>query len=93
MMSSWLATAYSVKMSFFNGVMELSIWNSSVIRPAELLWLFFLTVIMLTLSMREIALDLTTHVLINAMPLGGASLVRIAQFRRIMMGTVGLRLV
>ena len=46
---------------------------------SELPWGFFLTVITLSLSMRDNALDLTTHVGSNAMPLGGASLVRIAQ--------------
>jgi hypothetical protein len=90
MMSSWLATAYSMKMSFFYGVKEPAIGNSSVIRPAELPWRFFLTVTPFSLSMRENALDLTTHIFVDAMPLGGASLVRIAQFRRIMTGTAGL---
>ena len=32
-------------------------------------------------------LDLTMHTFLNAMPLGGASLVRIAQFGRVMTGT------
>ena len=79
-----------MKMSFFYGVKEPAIGNSSVIRPAELPWRFFLTVTPFSLSMRENALDLTTHIFVDAMPLGGASLVRIAQFRRIMTGIAGL---
>jgi hypothetical protein len=37
-------------------------------------------------------LDLTMHIFLNAMPLGGASLVRIAQFGRIMTGTTSVAL-
>ena len=37
-------------------------------------------------------LDLTMHIFLNAMPLGKASLVRIAQFGRIMTGTAELNL-
>lgn len=37
-------------------------------------------------------LDLTMHIFLDAMPLGKASLVRIAQFGRIMTGTAGLNM-
>jgi len=79
-----------MKMSFFFGVKEPAIRTSLVIRPAELPRRFLLTVTPFSLIMRENALDRTTHIFVDAMPLGGASLVRIAQFRRIMTGTAGL---
>ena len=53
-------------------------------------WQSFLTVTQFPLSTYENGVDLTTRSFFKAMPLSGASLIRIAQLGRIKTGTAGL---